>query len=177
LIPVATAPTAPLRTPRSRRFQRFLHLGHEACGLAGLEVLAGDQQASLVGQGCFEAGQAKCTYGTGAFLVLNTGATPVRSRNGLLTTVAWKLGKKACYALEGSTFIAGAIVQWLRDGLGIIRESGSICTSLSKMCSAMLLFGNRLKKCGSADVTSCSTAARCRLPRACAWRGPISMSS
>jgi glycerol kinase len=88
--------------------------------------IIGDQQSALFGQGAFSKGDAKCTYGTGAFLVLNTGATLVRSRNGLLTTVAWELGKKACYALEGSTFIAGAIVQWLRDGLGIIRGSGDV---------------------------------------------------
>jgi glycerol kinase len=88
--------------------------------------LIGDQQSALLGQGAFSKGDAKCTYGTGAFLVLNTGTSLVRSRNGLLTTIAWKLGKKPCYALEGSTFIAGAIVQWLRDGLGIIRRSSDV---------------------------------------------------
>ena len=81
----------------------------------------GDQQAALFGQACFDPGDAKCTYGTGAFLLFNTGQQPVASNNGLLTTVAWKLGDQPpVYALEGSAFIAGAAVQWLRDGLGII---------------------------------------------------------
>ena len=86
----------------------------------------GDQQSALFGQACFSSGEAKCTYGTGAFLVLNTGDRIVSSRQGLLSTVAWKLRGKATYALEGSTFMAGAIVQWLRDGLGIIRSSSEI---------------------------------------------------
>ena len=88
--------------------------------------IAGDQQAALFGQACFEVGEAKCTYGTGAFLLLNTGAQAVPSSNGLLTTVAWKVGDRVTYALEGSTFIAGAMVQWLRDGLGIIQSAGEI---------------------------------------------------
>jgi glycerol kinase len=88
--------------------------------------IIGDQQSALFGQGAFSRGDAKCTYGTGAFLVLNTGASLVRSRSGLLTTVAWKLGKKPCHALEGSAFVAGAIVEWLRDGLGIIRKSAEV---------------------------------------------------
>ena len=88
--------------------------------------IAGDQQAALFGQACFEPGDAKCTYGTGAFLLMNTGTTPVASRSGLLTTVAWKLGDVTTYALEGSTFIAGAAVQWLRDGLGIIASASEI---------------------------------------------------
>lgn len=101
----------------------------------GLEVLpdgipvagmAGDQQAALFGQACFAPGEAKCTYGTGAFLLENTGSEIVRSRHGLLTTVAWQIGGEACYALEGSAFIAGAAVQWLRDGLGLIRSSAEI---------------------------------------------------
>ncbi len=82
--------------------------------------MAGDQQSALFGQACFAVGEAKCTYGTGAFLLMNTGATPVPSHNGLLTTVAWQLGDEVTYALEGSAFIAGAAVQWLRDGLGLI---------------------------------------------------------
>ena len=86
--------------------------------------IAGDQQAALFGQGCFEPGMAKNTYGTGCFLLLNTGDTPVASERGLLTTVAWQLGGEATYALEGSVFIAGAAVQWLRDGLGIIATRG-----------------------------------------------------
>ena len=88
--------------------------------------MAGDQQAALFGQTCFEVGDAKCTYGTGAFLLMNTGTTPVHSKNGLLTTIAWRLGDETVYALEGSAFIAGAAVQWLRDGLGLIDSSDEI---------------------------------------------------
>src|SRR6266540_1590525 len=76
--------------------------------------IAGDQQAALFGQACFEPGEAKCTYGTGAFLLQNTGPEPVFSSRGLLTTVAWQVGGEVAYALEGSSFIAGAAVQWLR---------------------------------------------------------------
>ncbi|MDP6931579.1 MAG: glycerol kinase GlpK [Myxococcota bacterium] len=88
--------------------------------------MAGDQQAALFGQACFEAGMAKCTYGTGAFVLLNTGANRVRSNNGLLTTVGWRLGGEVTYALEGSAFIAGAAVQWVRDQLGLIRDAAEI---------------------------------------------------
>ncbi|MSP72097.1 MAG: glycerol kinase [Myxococcales bacterium] len=88
--------------------------------------MAGDQQAALFGQACFEAGEAKCTFGTGAFLLMNTGDRPVASRHGLLTTVAWRLGGVTTYALEGSTFVAGAAVGWLRDGLGIIKSAADI---------------------------------------------------
>lgn len=88
--------------------------------------VAGDQQAALFGQACFAAGEAKCTYGTGSFLLMNTGEKMVTSEKGLLTTVAWKLGDKVTYALEGSSFIAGAAVQWLRDGLGIIQSAEEI---------------------------------------------------
>ncbi|MEM6440345.1 MAG: glycerol kinase GlpK [Pseudomonadota bacterium] len=84
---------------------------------------AGDQQAALIGQACFQPGMVKSTYGTGCFAVLNTGATPVNSSNRLLTTVAYQLGGERTYALEGSIFIAGAVVQWLRDGLKMIREA------------------------------------------------------
>lgn len=82
--------------------------------------VAGDQQASLFGQACFNKGDFKCTYGTGAFLLMNTGEKPISSQNGLLTTIAWSVGGKVMYALEGSVFVAGAAIQWLRDGLGII---------------------------------------------------------
>jgi glycerol kinase len=85
--------------------------------------IAGDQQAALFGQGCVAAGQSKNTYGTGCFLLLNTGAKPVASRAGLLTTVACDARGGAAYALEGSVFIAGAVIQWLRDGLGIIARA------------------------------------------------------
>jgi glycerol kinase len=88
--------------------------------------IAGDQQAALFGQACYQRGEAKCTYGTGAFLLMNTGDHAVPSKNGLLTTVAWKVAGEVAYALEGSTFIAGAMVQWLRDGLGIIQNAREI---------------------------------------------------
>ncbi len=88
--------------------------------------VAGDQQAALFGQTCFDEGQSKCTYGTGAFLLLNTGERPVPSSHGLLTTVAWTTAGGTRYALEGSSFIAGAAVQWLRDGLGLIRASADV---------------------------------------------------
>ena len=81
---------------------------------------AGDQQAALFGQTCFEAGEAKNTYGTGCFLLMNTGEKPVFSRNGLVTTIAWGLDEKVNYALEGSIFVAGAAIQWLRDELRLI---------------------------------------------------------
>lgn len=88
--------------------------------------MAGDQQAALFGQACFDVGQAKCTYGTGAFLLMNVGDKPRASQNGLLTTAAWKIGDRTTYALEGSAFVAGAVVGWLRDGLGIIHSSKEI---------------------------------------------------
>ena len=89
--------------------------------------IAGDQQAALFGQACFAEGDAKCTYGTGAFALMNIGNKPTLSTHGLVTTVAWQLGKAApIYALEGSAFIAGAAVQWLRDGLGLIRTAPEI---------------------------------------------------
>ncbi|WP_194097966.1 glycerol kinase GlpK [Marivivens aquimaris] len=85
--------------------------------------IAGDQQAATIGQACFEPGMMKSTYGTGCFALINTGDTPVRSQNRLLTTIAYQLDGKPTYALEGSIFIAGAVVQWLRDGLKIIRNA------------------------------------------------------
>jgi glycerol kinase len=88
--------------------------------------IAGDQQAALFGQGCFAAGDAKCTYGTGAFLLVNTGDRPVSAKSGALTTVAWQLAGKATYALEGSAFVAGAAVQWLRDGLQLIESAHEV---------------------------------------------------
>ena len=86
--------------------------------------MAGDQQAATVGQVCFEAGQIKSTYGTGCFALLNTGGTFVPSKNRLLTTIAYRLGGKATYALEGSIFAAGSTIQWLRDGLKLIKSAG-----------------------------------------------------
>jgi len=89
--------------------------------------IAGYQQAALFGQACFRPGEAKCTYGTGAFALMNVGEKPVWSKSGLVTTVAWRIGKQpASYALEGSSFIAGAAVQWLRDGLGLIKTAAEV---------------------------------------------------
>ena len=89
---------------------------------------AGDQQAATFGQACFDVGSAKNTYGTGCFMLLNVGPKPVLSKNKLLTTVGWQIGGKTTYCLEGSVFVAGAVVQWLRDGLGIIKTSGDVET-------------------------------------------------
>ena len=88
--------------------------------------IAGDQQAALFGQACFAEGDAKCTYGTGAFALTNIGDRPILSEHGLVTTAAWRVGDQMTYALEGSAFIAGAAVQWLRDGLGIIESAKDI---------------------------------------------------
>jgi glycerol kinase len=88
--------------------------------------IAGDQQAALFGQRCIESGMVKNTYGTGCFMVMNTGGKPIKSENNLLTTIAWQVDGKVEYALEGSIFIAGAVVQWLRDELGIIRNSADV---------------------------------------------------
>lgn len=85
--------------------------------------IAGDQQAALVGQACFEPGMAKSTYGTGCFLLLNTGTQPVESKNRLLTTPAYRIGGRTTYAMEGSIFVAGAAIKWLRDGLGLLRDA------------------------------------------------------
>lgn len=93
---------------------------------APIAGIAGDQQAALFGQACFAPGLAKNTYGTGCFMLLNTGRRPGVSRNRLLTTVAWKIGGEVEYALEGSVFIGGAAVQWLRDGLGIIKSAADV---------------------------------------------------
>ena len=88
--------------------------------------IAGDQQAALFGQMCTEPGAVKNTYGTGCFLLMNSGERPIMSSNNLLTTIAWKIGDKVNYALEGSIFVAGSVVQWLRDGLGVIKSSSEI---------------------------------------------------
>ena len=90
--------------------------------------IAGDQQAALFGQMCTRPGMVKNTYGTGCFMLMNTGTKPIASKNNLLTTVAWRIGHRTEYALEGSIFIAGAVVQWLRDGLGIIKSSPEVET-------------------------------------------------
>jgi glycerol kinase len=98
-------------------------LGLEHVPIAGI---AGDQQAALFGQMCIEPGLTKNTYGTGCFLLQNTGPKPIISANRLLSTVAWQLGSSVDYALEGSVFVGGAVVQWLRDGLGLIRKSADV---------------------------------------------------
>lgn len=103
--------------------------GMAKSSLSGIPIAGdlGDQQAAMFGQTCFSPGEAKNTYGTGCFMLLNTGTTPVASKSGLLTTVAYKIGSEpAVYCLEGSIAITGALVQWLRDNLGLIRESGEI---------------------------------------------------
>jgi glycerol kinase len=96
--------------------------------LRGVPVagIAGDQQAALFGQGCFRPGMAKNTYGTGCFMLMNTGSRPVASRNRLLSTIAWRIAGRTEYALEGSVFVGGAVVQWLRDGLGLISKSSDV---------------------------------------------------
>ncbi len=108
--------------------------GRVAPGIPGLESLAGipirgvagDQQAALFGQGCFSKGQAKNTYGTGCFLMMNTGETSTRSRNGLVATIAWGYDGKVEYALEGSVFNGGSVIKWLRDGLGLIKSAPEV---------------------------------------------------
>ncbi|MDB4944850.1 MAG: Glycerol kinase [Labilithrix sp.] len=97
--------------------------------------IAGDQQAALFGQACFAEGDAKCTYGTGAFALMNVGDKPTMSKHGLVSTVAWQIAGRTTYALEGSAFIAGAAVQWLRDGLGLIRTAADI-EPLARQCAS-----------------------------------------
>jgi glycerol kinase len=104
--------------------------GETAAAVLGAPIaicgVAGDQQAALFGQACFAPGMAKCTYGTGAFLLMNTGGTAVRSAHGLLASPAWRLPGRTDFALEGSVFVAGAAVQWLRDALGLIRSAADV---------------------------------------------------
>lgn len=104
--------------------------GQTAEGLFGAQVpiagIAGDQQAATFGQACLQPGMAKNTYGTGCFMLLNTGTTPIASQHKLLTTIAWIVNGRTNYALEGSVFVAGAVVQWLRDGLGVIKHSQEV---------------------------------------------------
>lgn len=108
--------------PSSEEYTKTIsyHFFGEEVPIAGI---AGDQQAALFGQACFEEGMAKNTYGTGGFLLMNTGEKPVESENGLLTTIAWGVDGKVTYALEGSIFVAGSAIQWLRDGLRMIESS------------------------------------------------------
>jgi glycerol kinase len=103
--------------------------------LAGIPIagIAGDQQAALFGQMCSKPGMVKNTYGTGSFMLMNTGTEPIASKNKLITTIAWRQGGQTYYALEGSVFITGAVVQWLRDGLGIIKTSPEVETLASSV--------------------------------------------
>jgi glycerol kinase len=98
--------------------------------------IAGDQQAALFGQMCVDQGMVKNTYGTGCFMMMNIGVKPIESKNRLLTTVAWKIGDRTEYALEGSIFIAGAVVQWLRDSLGVISSSADVEKLAAKVQSS-----------------------------------------
>ena len=104
--------------------------GHTAPDILGTSIpvsgMAGDQQAAMFGQACFKKGMVKNTYGTGCFMLMNTGNKAITSKNNLLTTIAWKIGNQVTYALEGSIFIAGAAVQWLRDQLGLIENAPEI---------------------------------------------------
>ena len=113
--------------------------------------IAGDQQAALFGQACFDPGDSKCTYGTGAFLLMNTGEKPIFSRNGLVTTIAWGLDGKVNYALEGSVFVCGAVIQWLRDELDILENAK--CQRISVCNAAESLLAR------DPELTSCPAAA------------------
>jgi glycerol kinase len=109
-------------------------------GGAPIAGIAGDQQAALFGQACFTPGMVKNTYGTGCFLLMNTGDKPVVSKNNLLTTVAWRIGNKTEYALEGSVFIGGAVVQWLRDELQLVRNVAELDALAASVPDANGLF-------------------------------------
>lgn len=122
------------------------HFGETLPSLLGASIpicgVAGDQQAALFGQACYAPGAAKNTYGTGCFLLMNTGNRPVTSKNGLLTTIAWGLDGKITYALEGSVFVAGATIQWLRDELQLLRSTKEVeplCTSVADTCGVYLV--------------------------------------
>src|SRR5256886_10097358 len=114
------------RPPRSTLFPYTTLFRSLFGGRIPIAGMAGDQQAALFGQACTEPGMVKNTYGTGCFMLMNTGTKPIASKNNLLTTVSWRIGKRTEYALEGSIFIAGAVVQWLRDGLAIIKSSSDV---------------------------------------------------
>lgn len=137
----------------------------------------GDQQAALFGQTCFAPGETKCTYGTGAFLLMNTGTTPVKSDNGLLTTVGYKIGDDpAVYALEGSIAITGALVQWFRDGLGLITTAPEIGRWPGRSTTTAAATSSRRspacsRRTGAARPAASSSASRPTSPRG-TWRGP-----
>ena len=103
----------------------FGHASANVMGMAGIPIsgMAGDQQAALFGQACFQEGLAKNTYGTGCFMLMNTGTKAVQSKGGLLTTIAWGVGGKVEYALEGSIFVAGSAVKWLRDSVELVKDA------------------------------------------------------
>ncbi len=128
LVPAFAGLGAPHWGPYARGLLAGVTRGTTAAHVAraALEGIAGDQQAALFGQACTQPGMVKNTYGTGCFMLMNTGTKPIASKNNLLTTVAWRIGNRTEYALEGSIFIAGAVVQWLRDGLGIIASSSEV---------------------------------------------------
>jgi glycerol kinase len=114
--------------PSNANFGETQGLGFLPDGIP-ITGMIGDQQAALFGQSCFEAGESKCTFGTGSFVLLNTGKKAVKSKNKLLTTIAWRLNnQETVYALEGGAFVCGAAVQWLRDGLGLISQSSEVET-------------------------------------------------
>ncbi len=140
-----------------------LFAGGRAVPIAGM---AGDQQAALFGQACTQPGMVKNTYGTGCFMLMNTGTKPIASKNNLLTTVAWRIGNRTEYALEGSIFIAGAVVQWLRDGLGIIKSSSEARGHHARhdrgACGARRVGGHRVSGRGRAarDGSRCQNQAQ-----------------
>jgi len=126
LLKILDVPRALLPEVRSSS-EIYAHTAEDIFGSPiPIAACAGDQQAATFGQVCLEPGSAKNTYGTGCFMLMNTGEEPVLSKNNLLTTIGWGLGGKVTYCLEGSVFIAGAVVQWLRDGLGIINSSADV---------------------------------------------------
>jgi glycerol kinase len=127
LLRLFTIPSAMLPEVRQSS-EVYGHSGSIVAPASGIPIagIAGDQQAALFGQLCTRPGMVKNTYGTGCFMLMHTGAQAVQSKNNLLTTIAWQIGGRLEYALEGSIFIAGAVVQWLRDGLHLIRSSGDV---------------------------------------------------
>ena len=133
LLDLFQIPSSILPEVRSSSEQYCTTSGHLFAAKIPIAGIAGDQQAALFGQLCYEPGMAKTTYGTGCFLVMNTGDKPVKSENQLLTTIAWQIGDEVTYALEGSVFIGGAAIQWLRDGLELFvhaKDSEQLATSL-----------------------------------------------
>ncbi len=125
LLKIFDIPSSILPEVRSSSEVYGTYTGHFSSDIP-VAGIAGDQQAALFGQMCIEPGMVKNTYGTGCFMVMNIGSKPIESKSKLLTTIAWKIGNETQYALEGSIFIAGAVVQWLRDGLGIIKKSADV---------------------------------------------------